>query len=89
MGKFPGRPAPRGISSCNSEIHGPEHKIKPIQGCLIQESQVETVRLEPSHIGSACSDKPKSQDPNQLEEQCATRDQRDRATETRDGPEPG
>ena len=61
MGKFPGRPAyPRGISSCNFAIHGPEHKIKPIQGCLIQESQVETERLESSHIGSTCSDKNKS-----------------------------
>ena len=61
-----GWPAPRGISSCNYEIHGPEHKIKPIQGCLIQESQVENERLEPSQVGSICSDKPINQDPTNL-----------------------
>ena len=88
-GKNP-RPAySRGISSCNFVVHGPEHMIKPIPGCFIQESQVETERLEPSQVGTICSDKPKNQDPNRLEEQCATRDQRDRATETRDEPEPG
>ena len=88
-GKNP-RPAySRGISSCNFVVHGPEHMIKSIRGCFIQESQVETETLEPSQIGPSYSDKPKSQGPNQLEERCATRDQRDRATETRDEPEPG
>ena len=55
----------------------------------MHKSQVKTERLEPSQVGPNSSDKPKSQDPNRLEEQCATRDQRDRATETRDEPEPG
>ena len=55
----------------------------------MQKSQVKTERLEPSQVGLDCSDKPKTQDSNRLEERCATRDQRDRATETRDEPEPG
>ena len=55
----------------------------------MQNSQDETERLEPSQVGPNYSDKPKSQGPNQLEERCATRDQCDRATETRDEPEPG
>ena len=55
----------------------------------MQNSQDETERLEPSQVGPNYSDKPKSQGPNQLEERCATRDQHDRATETRDELEPG
>ena len=55
----------------------------------MQKSQVETKRLEPSKDGSDCSDKPKTADSKRLEERCATRDQRDRATETRDELEPG
>ena len=42
--------------------------------------QVTTERLEPSQDGSTCSDKPKDQGPNQLEEQHATVDQRVGAT---------
>jgi hypothetical protein len=90
MGRFPGQPAyPRENLSCNFANYGPEHMINPIQGRFIQESQDETERLEPSQVGSIFSDKPKSQDPNRLEKQCATRDQRDRATEIRDEPELG
>ena len=63
--------------------------IKPIPGCFIQESQVETERLEPSQVGSIGRNKLNNQDPNRLEEKCATRDQRDRATEARDEPELG
>ena len=45
----PGWPAyPRGASSCNFVVHGSEHKNNPTQGCLMQKSQVETKRLEPS-----------------------------------------
>ena len=70
-------------------IYGPEHKIKLIQGCLAQVLHVETERLEPSQVGSIGRNKPKNQDPNRLEEKCATRDQHDRATEARDELEPG
>ena len=90
MGRFPGWPAyPCGISSCSFVNHGPEHIVKPTQGCFMQKSQVKTERLEPSQVGPNSSDKPKNQDPNRLEKQCATRDQRDRATEARNMPEPG
>jgi hypothetical protein len=42
-----GRPTPMELHRA-TVVHGPEHMIKPIQGCLVQESQVETERLEPS-----------------------------------------
>ena len=90
MGRIPGRPAySRGISSCNFMVHGPEYIIKPTQGCFMQKSQVKTETLEPSQVGPNSSDKPKNQDPNQLDEQCAFRVQRARAMEARNEPEPG
>ena len=50
--------------------------------------QVTTERLEPSQDGPKPSDEPKSQDPNRLEEQSASRDQCARATEARTELEP-
>ena len=50
--------------------------------------QVTTIRLEPSQAGPKPSDEPKSQDPNRLEEQSASRDQRARATEAQTELEP-
>ena len=48
----PGRPAYHcGILSCRFVNHGPEHIIKPTQGCFMQKSQVKTERLEPSQVG--------------------------------------
>ena len=85
-----GRPAnPYGISSCSFVNHRPEHMIKPTQSCFRQNSQVKIERLEPSQDGPNSSDKPKNQDPNRLEEQCASVVQRARATEARNEPEPG
>ena len=76
-----GRPPPPRNVILQLCTYGPKHKIKPIQECLAQESQVETERLEPSQVGSICSDKQINQDPNQLEEQYTTINQRDRAME--------
>ena len=86
----PGRLAyPCEVSSCDFVNHGPEHMIQPTQRCFRQNSQVKIERLEPSQDGTNSSDKPKNQDPNRLEEQCASRVQRARATEARNEPEPG
>ena len=57
--------------------------------CSTQVSQVKTERPTASLIGSTFSDKQINQYPNWLKEQHKTLDQRDKATEGRDVPEPG
>ena len=69
--------------------HDPEPKNKPTQGWFRQNSQVEIERLEPSQDGLNSNNKPGNQDPNRLKEQCASWEQRARATEARTEPELG
>jgi len=86
----PGRLAyPCEVSSCDFVNHGPEHMIKSTQRCFRQNSQVKTERLEPSKVGPNSDDGPKILDPNRLEEQFATWNQRARAAEARTKSEPG